>query len=279
MSAAQLSELQRRRSQKKIIITRNAKYVSLFLDESTRKKMQSRPVYYGLMVITEAFDWAMFFAGQTDTAGSESGETYTKQVLAVLKPYDVIEKMEETGVVVGTDRCSSIRSGPDYTGVKARGTVGTRFVARLGVHVSPRKVIAFHFALHMTSLTTGDAVMAVMPGAWLKHVRSMSTTFARSAKRKFSFCVAFDEVLAELDALTMAMGDVIQTHTWKKTLPKRYCAAWWTGLETTSDSIVLEWPPLDRMKQKLIEENYGPPRGDSDSESKPPQSDERQPHN
>ena len=31
---------------------------------------------------------------------------------------------------------------------------------------------------------------------------------------------------------------------------------------------MLACPPLDRMKQKLIEENYGPPRGDSDSESK-----------
>ena len=70
--------------------------------------MQSKPVYCGLMVITEAFDWAMFFAGQTYTAGSESGETYTKQMLAVSKPYGVIEKMEETGVVVGTDGCSSI---------------------------------------------------------------------------------------------------------------------------------------------------------------------------
>ena len=54
----------------KTIVTRNAKYVSLFLDESTTKKMQSRPVYCGLMVVTEAFDWEMFFAGQTDTAGS-----------------------------------------------------------------------------------------------------------------------------------------------------------------------------------------------------------------
>ena len=70
----------------KIIVTRNAKYVSFFLDESTTKMMQSRPVYCGLMVITEAFDWAMFFSGQIDTAGSESGETYTKQVLAALKP-------------------------------------------------------------------------------------------------------------------------------------------------------------------------------------------------
>ena len=69
----------------KIIVTRNAKYVSFFLDKSTTKMMQSRPVYCRLMVITEAFDWAMFFTGQTDTAGSESGETYTKQVLAVLK--------------------------------------------------------------------------------------------------------------------------------------------------------------------------------------------------
>ena len=54
--------------------------------------MQSRPVYCGLMVITEAFNWEMFFAGQTNTAGLESGETYTKQVLAVLKPYGVIKK-------------------------------------------------------------------------------------------------------------------------------------------------------------------------------------------
>ena len=161
-----------------------------------------------------------------------------------------------------------MRSGTEHAGVKACGTVGTSFVARIGVHVSPRKFLAFHSALHMTFLTTGDAVMAVIPGAWLKHVQFMSTTFARSAKQKFSFGVAFSEVLAELDALAIAMGDVIKTHTWKMTFPKRYCAAQWTGLETTSDSIVLAWAPLARMKQKLIEENYGPPRGDSDSESK-----------
>ena len=226
----------------KIIVTRNAKYVSFFLDDSTTKKMQSRPVYCRLMVITEAYDLAMFFAGQTDTAGSESGETNTKQVLTVLNPYGVIEKMEETGAVVGTDGCSSMRSGPEHAGVKARGTVGTSFVARLGVQVSPRKVLTFHSALHITSLTTGDAVMAVMPGAWLKHVQSMSTTFARSAKQKFSFGVAFAEVLAELDALAIAMGDVVKTHMWKMTFPKRYCAARWNGLETTSDTIVLAWP-------------------------------------
>ena len=76
----------------KIIVTRNAKYISFFLEKSTTKKIQSRLVYCGLMVIAEAFDWAMFFAGQTDTAGLESRETYTKQVLAVLKPYGVIKK-------------------------------------------------------------------------------------------------------------------------------------------------------------------------------------------
>ena len=144
------------------------------------------------------------------------------------------------------------------------------------MHVSPHKVLAFHSALHITSLTTGDAVTAVMPGAWLKHVRSMSTTFARSAKRKFSFGVAFAEVLAELDALAIAMGDVIQTHTWKMTFPKRYCAARWTGLETSADSIVLAWAPLARMKQTLIEDNYGPPREDSDSESEESSSDEEE---
>ena len=175
--------------------------------------------------------------------------------------------MEETGVVVGTDGCSSMRSGPEHAGVNARSTMGTSFVARLGVHVSSGKVLAFHSALHMTSLTTGDAVMAVMPGAWLGHVQSMSTTFVRSAKQKFSFGMDFSEVLAELDAAAIAMGDVIQTHMWKMSFPKRYCAARWNGLETTSDSIVLAWPPLACMKQKLIEENYGPPRGDRDSES------------
>ena len=30
---------------------------------------------------------------------------------------------------------------------------------------------------------------------------------------------------------------------------------------------MLVWAPLARTKQKLIEENYSPPRGDSDSES------------
>ena len=64
-------------------------YVSIFLDESTTNAMQSRPVYCGVIGIQPNFDWLMCFAGQTNTAGCESGETYFQAVKNVFSVYNI----------------------------------------------------------------------------------------------------------------------------------------------------------------------------------------------
>ena len=64
-------------------------YVSIFLDESTTTATQTRPVYCGLIDIKPNFEWLMCFAGQTNTAGCETGEVYFNSVKDVFNIYDI----------------------------------------------------------------------------------------------------------------------------------------------------------------------------------------------
>ena len=64
-------------------------YVSIFLDESTTTAMQTRPVYCGLIGIKPNFEWLLCSAGQTNTAGCETGEVYFNSVKDVFNIYDI----------------------------------------------------------------------------------------------------------------------------------------------------------------------------------------------
>ena len=246
-------------AQKKVLVSK-AKLSSIFLDESTTQNMKSRPVFCGAMTIDEYFNWMMFFVGQTDTAGSETGQTYFNKVKEVYEPFGIVDMMKESGAAVGTDGCAAMRSTPEHAGPDARNDEGESFVAKFNTHIAPRRSIALHSALHILSLATGDAVTKVLPSWWLRHVRLMYTYFARSASRKSLYATIYEEAMDDLRALVDVLEGLDEAHTWRLTYPKIYCASRWMGLEQSTDSIVAAYIPLFRMKRRLIELGYGAPR-------------------
>ena len=133
---------------------KDAVYISIFLDESTTTAMETRPVYCGLIGIKSNFEWLMCFAGQTNTAGCETGEVYFNTVKDVFSTYDIWSKKKS----IGTDGCHSMRSTSKYAGVDAHGSVGESFIAYANRNIGSSNVLAFHLVLHIISLAVGDCV-------------------------------------------------------------------------------------------------------------------------
>ena len=66
--------------------------------------MQTRPVYCGLIGIQSNVDWLVCFAGQTNTAGCESGETYFQVVNDVFSVYNIWSKKKSL-VLMAVTQC------------------------------------------------------------------------------------------------------------------------------------------------------------------------------
>ena len=239
----------------KIKFYSKALHVSIQLDESTTVKMQSRPVFCGMMGISACFEWFLCFAGQTNTAGCETGATYFKAVKEIYEPYRIWENVR----AVGTDGCAAMRSTPEYAGVDAHGEEGLSFVANLKRDLAASQVdpLAYHSTCHMIMLSLGDALEVALPKHWIKHVRLMSKYFCNSVKRKAAAEAAFEEVREEVNELGQIFNGLFDVYGWKMTYPSFYCATRWTGLSKTTDSLVQTYGYMLRMKTKLIDEGFG----------------------
>ena len=227
-------------------------YVSIFLDESTTNAMQTRPVYCGLIGIQSNFDWLMCFAGQTNTAGCESGETYFQAVKNVFIMYNIWSKKKS----IGTDGCHSMRSTSKYAGVNSHGLVGESFIAYVNRDIGLSNVLAFHSVLHIISLAVGDCVKK-LPPFWIKHLQLIYTYFARSAKRKEHLKVCFAQSIRNLENLYTVFGELYEVHGWKLTYTKMYCKSRWTGIHTSCSAAISSWPALVSLKNNLIVLGYG----------------------
>ena len=111
----------------------------------------------------------MCFAGQTNTAGCESGEIHFNTVKDVYSVYNIWSKK-----IIGTDGCHSMRSTSKYAGVDAHGLVGESFIAYANTDVESSNDLAFHSVLHIISLAVGDCVKK-LPPFWIKHLQLIYT--------------------------------------------------------------------------------------------------------
>ena len=194
----------------------------------------------------------MCFAGQTNTAGCETGEIYFNTVKDVYSIYNIWSMKK----LIGTDGCHSMRSTSKYAGVDAHGLVGESFIAYANRDIESSNVLVFQSVLHIISLVVGDYVKK-LPPFWIKHLQLIYTYFACSTKRKDNLKICFAQSMLDLETLINIFGELYEVHGRKLTYTKMYCKSRWTGIHTRCSAAISSWPALVLLKINLIVSGYG----------------------
>jgi len=235
--------------------------VSVMLDETSTRSMQTAPMNVVTMGILPSFQgWGMFFVGTADTGSCHSADDYFSRFKEVYQPCDCWE----TTVALGTDGCATMGAS-SLAGVNAKrrgDNLCEKFRAHLRAIDAPFEPYMYHSICHVLNLCVADTLKRVLPPHFMKFVRSLVSYFRRSAKRTSEYKKAGEDIANDLAATN-------DRHGWTLTRLASYCPTRWTGMHTTCQSINKNVKVLKQLRSQRISEGYGAPNELAIAQQKP----------
>ena len=241
--------------QQKVKFLKSCEYLSVSCDESDTFS-SSAPLAAALQGCSKDFLWGNLFIGQGDVAHDKTGSGC----------YDVFRKVCDSAdpglfgsiVWICTDGASAMRSTAYYAGLDGKED-GQSFHAYMRHNSKFKKLPDIHGLCHLFDLGIKFALKAcVWSDQWLDHIKSVYNWFAKSPSKK-----------SKLKALYKEMQLVQQVATWRLVYPKYYCPTRWLGITRALKAILTSRELLLAYSQVLVDQGYGPDRGDP--ENPPPE--------
>ena len=245
-----------------------AKFIGGSCDESVVVG-KTRPMFLNLQAITNAFQWFMFVAGQSNSAGNGTG---AENALSLITMLTVLNLTLEDVLTWGTDGCYAMRS--NVAGVDAR-AVGDSMMAALKSLADPMRLLAFHCCLHIVNLSIRFGIKIAVPSFWEKHIRALYTWGARSVKRQHEFCQRHKDALSRTKDFLQVVGNVAEIHSWQWTYFDRYVIVRWETIVKCLRSALINWVGTRSVANVQRDSGWGPWKYAAENEDQADDDDDR----